>query len=237
MSFERPTFYEHFSQVPLAAFKARWPNFSPEELASKDRPPNQRRPGAVLIDPAALDKLQALRTRLGKPLVITSAYRTPEHNRQVRGAPNSFHVQGKAYDVSMLNHNPGEFERAAVAVGFRGIGHYPASNFMHIDDRATANVVRFKGTGANNRWFDTTPVANGGEAFTPPAIPTTGDGLKETAIQLAPVVAPVLTGGAAVAQGDGPVQWALAIIAVVGFIGAVIWLVRRNKRGVIYEDA
>ena len=118
------TAYSHFNDVPMAGW--RWASFSPREIACKGT-------GAVLIDEAALDKLQALRDRLGKPLIITSAYRSPAHNKKVGGAKNSRHMKGDAFDVRMDNHDPHEFEAAARAVGFTGFGYYPRSGFMHID--------------------------------------------------------------------------------------------------------
>jgi hypothetical protein len=53
-------------------------------------------PGKLLINEAALEKLQALRDRLGKPLIVRSAYRSPEHNRAVGGATRSKHMEGAA---------------------------------------------------------------------------------------------------------------------------------------------
>ena len=132
------TSYEHFADVPTAGW--RWGSFSPRELACKGT-------GKVLVNEDALDKLQALRDRLRKPLVLTSAYRSPEHNRRVGGAKNSMHMQGIAFDVRMDNHDPFEFEAAARAVGFTGFGFYPKSGFMHID----TGPSRTWGT----RWPDT----------------------------------------------------------------------------------
>ena len=116
--------YEHFSDVPMAGW--RWSSFSPREIACKGT-------GKVLVNHDALDKLQELRNRLRKPLILTSAYRSPEHNRRVGGAKNSNHMQGIAFDVRMDNHDPHEFEAAARAVGFTGFGYYVKSGFMHID--------------------------------------------------------------------------------------------------------
>ena len=116
--------YAHFSQVDMKDW--RWPSFSPREIACKGT-------GELVVDDQALDKLQALRTRLGKPLVLTSAYRSPAHNKRVGGAKNSRHMQGDAFDVRMENHDPHEFEAAARAVGFTGFGYYPKSGFMHVD--------------------------------------------------------------------------------------------------------
>ncbi|MDR5654412.1 YcbK family protein [Ruixingdingia sedimenti] len=118
------TFYHHWRDVPASAW--RWPNFSPAEIACRGT-------GKLLINEPALDKLQALRDRLGKPLIVRSAYRSPEHNRAVGGAPASKHMQGTAFDIAMANHDPVAFEAAAREVGFLGLGFYPRSGFMHID--------------------------------------------------------------------------------------------------------
>ena len=118
------TFYTHWRDVPAAAW--RWPNFSPAEIACRGT-------GKLLLNEPALDALQALRNRLGKPLIIRSGYRSPEHNRAVGGAKASKHMEGIAFDVAMANHDPEVFEAAARAIGFRGFGFYPRSGFMHID--------------------------------------------------------------------------------------------------------
>jgi hypothetical protein len=116
--------YAHFSHVDSKDW--RWPSFSPREIACKGT-------GELLVNDQALDKLQALRNALGKPLVLTSAYRSPAHNKRVGGAKNSRHMQGDAFDVRMDNHDPYAFETAARNVGFSGFGFYQKSGFMHID--------------------------------------------------------------------------------------------------------
>jgi hypothetical protein len=98
------TRYDHWSDVPKHAW--RWPNFSPEEIACRGT-------GKLLVNEPALDKLQALRDRLGKPLIVNSAYRSPEHNRAVGGATRSKHMEGAAFDIAMANHDPHAFEAAA----------------------------------------------------------------------------------------------------------------------------
>jgi len=116
--------FRHYREVPDRLW--RWPNFSPAEIACRGT-------GALKLHPEALDKLQALRDRLGKPLIVRSAYRSPEHNRAVGGAPRSKHMDGTAFDISMANHDPAAFEAAARDVGFLGFGFYPRSGFIHID--------------------------------------------------------------------------------------------------------
>lgn len=116
--------FRHFRDVPQDFW--RWKNFSPAEIACRGT-------GQLKLHPEALDKLQALRDRLGKPLILRSAYRSPEHNRAVGGAKASKHMDGTAFDVAMGNHDPVAFETAARDAGFLGFGYYPRSGFMHID--------------------------------------------------------------------------------------------------------
>lgn len=103
-----------------------WPDFKPSEMACRGT-------GKLKIDTEAMDKLQELRTFLGKPILVTSAYRSPEHNRAVGGAKKSQHLLGRAFDCMMTNHDPAAFEAAARHVGFTGFGFYEKHNFIHID--------------------------------------------------------------------------------------------------------
>lgn len=50
------TIYKHWSHYPMAQW--RWPSFRPQELACRGT-------GELMIDAVALDRFQALRTRLG----------------------------------------------------------------------------------------------------------------------------------------------------------------------------
>ncbi len=104
----------------------RWPESSAQEIAC-------RGDGTIRINEAALNKLQTLRDQLGVPLIVHSAYRSPNHNRKVGGAKRSMHLQGAAFDISMANHDPESFEAAAREIGFTGFGFYPRQNFIHID--------------------------------------------------------------------------------------------------------
>ena len=141
--------FRHYSEVPERIW--RWKNFSPAEIACRGT-------GQLKLVPEALDKLQALRDRLGKPLIVRSAYRSPEHNRAVGGAKASKHMDGMAFDIAMANHDSVAFEVAAREVGFLGFGYYPRSGFMHID------------LGPARSWGEKFPVrATAFAAETPPA--------------------------------------------------------------------
>lgn len=140
--------YLDFRNVPKSAWP--WKNFSPAEIACRGT-------GQIKISTEAMDKLQALRVKLGKPLIVRSAYRSPEHNKAVGGAKASKHMLGEAFDISMANHDPVVFEAAAREVGFLGFGYYPRSGFLHID------------LGSAREWGERFPVrATAFAAETPP---------------------------------------------------------------------
>lgn len=45
------------------------------------------------------DTLNQIREELGQPIIINSAYRSPQVNEQVGGAKRSLHMQGRAADI------------------------------------------------------------------------------------------------------------------------------------------
>jgi hypothetical protein len=104
----------------------RWPHFSPAEIACNGD-------GLLLIHPDSMDKLERLRARIGAPMIVNSGYRSPEYNARVGGAPQSKHMQGRAFDIRMAGHDPIEFEHLAREVGFTGFGFYRSQGFMHVD--------------------------------------------------------------------------------------------------------
>ena len=59
--------------------------------------------GDLKIDSHLILLLEDLREHLSKPLIVTSGYRCPEHNRKVGGVPNSAHTGGLAVDIRCLS--------------------------------------------------------------------------------------------------------------------------------------
>lgn len=218
--------YHHWSQVPAENW--RWPNFSPEEIASNKFVSGNSGPvekDSILVDARAMDMLQALRTRLKKPLIVNSAYRSPEYNKQIKGASASQHPQGTAFDISMANHNPSDFEQAAVAVGFRGIGHYPGDNFMHIDARQQERVSRWTGTGKNAKWFPEGPGSFSGSDPVVEKPATVSNSLLKPDVLIPLAGAAGTAGLGEVAGGNGPVAWAIGFaVIVLVLISAGVWL-------------
>ena len=87
------------------------------------------------VDSELIDVLQALREHYKSPVKITSGNRCPEHNSNVRGSRDSYHVKGRAADIQIENVQPvvvQDYLKAAYPGKF-GIGCYAL--FTHIDTR------------------------------------------------------------------------------------------------------
>jgi uncharacterized protein YcbK (DUF882 family) len=116
-------YYKNYRLVPKEQW--RWLHFRPAEIACKGT-------GQILIVLEALDALENLRCRLGVPITINSAYRSPEHNHKIGGAPNSNHVKGIAFDIKLTAQFTREkLKEEAKKCGFKGFGDY--DTFVHID--------------------------------------------------------------------------------------------------------
>lgn len=79
-----------------------------------------------------LEKLDAIRELLGRPIILNSAYRCVEHNKSVGGTSDSSHTRGYAVDIrAVSSREKYELVKAAMSMGVNRIGVY--SNFIHID--------------------------------------------------------------------------------------------------------
>ena len=95
------------------------------------------------IDPEVLDILYVIGSRAeagpGKPIHIISGYRSPETNARLRQtstgvAKKSKHVEGRAIDFRLPGTNTSDLRRIALGLQAGGVGYYPRSNFVHIDN-------------------------------------------------------------------------------------------------------
>lgn len=106
-----------------------YPNFSPKELRCKET-------GELAMDQAFMERLQALRTELGKPMLITSGFRSAKHSAERRKAKPGAHAQGKAVDIAVMGEEALELVRLALSFGFTGIGisqKAGGARFVHLD--------------------------------------------------------------------------------------------------------
>ena len=110
-------------------------NFKVKEFACKDNTDK------ILIDVTFVKThLQDIRTHFGKPVIINSAYRTPSYNAYVGGAKNSYHMKGRAFDISIKGVTPQEIAKYAASIGVPGIIQY--NSFVHVDSRDTKYWAR-----------------------------------------------------------------------------------------------
>lgn len=85
------------------------------------------------------DQLQVLRDHIGRPITITSGYRSPEHNKKVGGAKASKHVLGMAADFKVEGLTPATVIKDIEVLIMTnqmlegGIGKYPT--WTHYDHR------------------------------------------------------------------------------------------------------
>jgi uncharacterized protein YcbK (DUF882 family) len=113
----------------------------PDALAKIDHILRDHRTGEIKpIDVRLLDLLHTLARRLGidKPYHVISGYRSPKTNEHLRAhgdgvAAGSLHLAGKAIDVRVPGLALRDLYRAAVKLGWGGVGIYPASDFVHLD--------------------------------------------------------------------------------------------------------
>ena len=87
------------------------------------------------------NQLQCVRNRTGKPIIITSGYRSPSHNHEIGGSPKSQHQYGKACDFKVEGLEPKQvyliieklIQDGDMLQG--GLGLYPT--WVHYDFRGT----------------------------------------------------------------------------------------------------
>ena len=107
--------------------------FDTREFESKDGAKSPY--GETVVKPELVHLLNRIREKWGKPIIINSAYRSPEHNAAVGGVPNSFHVQGLAADIRPEKQEDlDELQDLCLEiVADGGVGLY--DTFVHVDAR------------------------------------------------------------------------------------------------------
>jgi uncharacterized protein YcbK (DUF882 family) len=106
----------------------RYPNFKASEFAC-------RHCGKVEMDPNFMHRLQSLRNRYNKPMVITSGYRCPDHPIEKAKPSPGAHSSGKAADVGIQGAEAHRLLALAMELGFSGIGVQQKGDkrFLHLD--------------------------------------------------------------------------------------------------------
>ena len=111
-------------------------NFTVAEFACKDGS------DPVFVDSSLAALLQKIRDHFGRPVVITSGYRTAAHNKSVGGAKSSQHLLGRAADIQVAGVSVEDVAAYAESLmpAWGGVGRYPvkagrAKGWVHVDTR------------------------------------------------------------------------------------------------------
>lgn len=93
--------------------------------------------GKLSVDEALLERLDAVRERLGVPIEVGSCYRCPRHNRAKRGASRSLHLLSGAVDIDTLGRIPALDLAEIYCETFPRVGIYRTvgmdNGFFHVD--------------------------------------------------------------------------------------------------------
>ena len=97
----------------------------------------------VFIDTALVEVLEKIRTHFGKPVTITSGFRTASWNaKQKNAAKFSQHLYGKAADIQVQGISVEDVAAYAESLmpDWGGVGRYPvkagrAKGWVHVDTR------------------------------------------------------------------------------------------------------
>lgn len=106
--------------------------FKLSEFDSPDKPGS-----GEMMDPTVVQMLDIARDIYGYPMIVTSGFRTIEHNRSLieRGyaaSPKSSHLLGLAVDIAVPNSQRRFLMlEALLDAGFHRIG--VGDNFIHVD--------------------------------------------------------------------------------------------------------
>ena len=121
--------FEHYNEIPVTNWPYRY--FKPHEIACKGT-------GQLLVNAEAISGLDNLRSLLGHPIRLSSAFRSVYHNSKIGGAPLSVHSikapkgAGSAFDIVLEGRDKDTIRKVAQQCGFKGFG-MRYQTFIHID--------------------------------------------------------------------------------------------------------
>lgn len=101
----------------------RYPNFTKAEFDCKET-------GENAMQVRAMQAFQAFRAAWGRPMRVTSGYRSPRHSIEARKAKPGEHTKGLCADFAVGPMERHAFVKLAFELGFTRIG--VAETFIHI---------------------------------------------------------------------------------------------------------
>ena len=115
------------------------PHFKVREFACSDGS------DVVFVAPSLVDILEAIRVHFGRPVKVTSGYRTVSYNASIKNSSKkSQHCNGLAADIQVEGHTPVEVYNYACSLlgDHGGVGIY--NTFVHVDVRATKSRFDYR---------------------------------------------------------------------------------------------
>lgn len=91
----------------------------------------QRTTAETPPDPRLIELLYRLSQRTHQKIILVSGFRAPMYSK----AKLSYHTRGMAADIRIPGMTPLMVRDLAFAMGVKGIGYYPVSEFVHVDVR------------------------------------------------------------------------------------------------------
>lgn len=90
----------------------------------------------VFVDDYLVFILDLLRSKIRKPVIVTSGYRTPTWNKKCEGAKYSYHMRGMAADIRVDGMRPKELANKLNAIVPDECGIIVYNSWVHFDVRA-----------------------------------------------------------------------------------------------------
>ena len=108
---------------------SQYPNFTPDEMRCKHT-------GELNMHPDFMRRLQHLRLVYGKPMVVTSGYRSRKHSAERNKPSPGEHTLGRAADIAVQGADALRLVQLALGLGFTRIGvqQKGLSRFIHLGD-------------------------------------------------------------------------------------------------------
>lgn len=106
-----------------------YPNFSRDEMKCRET-------GEEGMTPYFMQRLQHLRWLYGKPMLVTSGFRSPSHSVEVVKASPGEHCTGRAVDIAVQGVDALRLIQLALNMGFTRIGvqQKGSGRFIHLGD-------------------------------------------------------------------------------------------------------
>ena len=106
-----------------------YPNFTEAEFRC-------RHSGETKMHPDFMRRLQHLRSVYGRPMQVTSGYRSPQHPVEARKRQPGEHTSGRAADIAVQGAEALRIIQLALGLGFTrfGVKQKGSGRFIHLGD-------------------------------------------------------------------------------------------------------